>query len=75
MGLSLENLLSSSITKSLITPEILSIYGDVNPTHPKQKALDELDSKLTEVNIQLLLLLFLILITIKNRKLMYDVLV
>ncbi|KAI8888430.1 hypothetical protein K501DRAFT_329795, partial [Backusella circina FSU 941] len=48
MGLSLENLLSSSIAKSMITPEILSIYGDVDPTYPKEKALTELDSKLTE---------------------------
>ncbi|KAL7321400.1 hypothetical protein PS15m_001170 [Mucor circinelloides] len=49
LGVSLENMLYSSINNDRIniTPEILSIYNDLNPTFPKQRALTELDSRLT----------------------------
>ncbi|KAL9540774.1 hypothetical protein MBANPS3_009499 [Mucor bainieri] len=51
LGVSLENMLYSSINHDRIniSPEILSIYNDLNPTFPKQKALTELDSRLTHL--------------------------
>lgn len=63
LGVSLENMLYSSINneKINISPETLSIYNDLNPTFPKQKALLELDSRLTHVILECLLLLFLFL--------------
>ncbi|KAI8636916.1 hypothetical protein BD408DRAFT_425401 [Parasitella parasitica] len=49
LGVSLENMLYSSISneKISISPETLSMYNSLNPTFPKQKALIELDSRLT----------------------------
>ncbi|KAI8090512.1 hypothetical protein BDF21DRAFT_449590 [Thamnidium elegans] len=47
LGVSLENMLNSSISTELISTETITIYNDLNPTYPKEKALVQLDSRLS----------------------------
>ncbi|KAI9357488.1 hypothetical protein BD770DRAFT_388841 [Pilaira anomala] len=47
LGVSLENMLNSSISNEFITTDILTIYNDLNPTYPKEKALTQLNSRLS----------------------------
>ncbi|GAA5808538.1 hypothetical protein MFLAVUS_001929 [Mucor flavus] len=47
LGVSLENMLNSSISTELISTDTITIYNDLNPTYPKEKALVQLDSRLS----------------------------
>ncbi|KAI7892611.1 microtubule associated protein-domain-containing protein [Mucor mucedo] len=55
LGVSLENMLNTSIVDDNFTlsPDMLTIYNSLNPTYPKERALIELDSRLShEISIR-----------------------